>query len=387
SRISKTWTFIHLRLQCYHTQLEQINIEKERNISRANKFLTASIRNIQLILAEKHVRLQKLNSIEDEINKKREEIKKDRQEIENLKRKLQTRRQTLQESHAHLSRQKTFIAKEFETTKERWHVVHKLLAESRKVLINEVISLFELKKIRDAQAQHNAVRENNDVVTEKGKFSTNEEDFEYTIGGLILLKKADFIMYPLEEINTAIGYVIHMLGLVTGYLGVQLPFTIYNKGSESYAKGSLPLEDESKYYNSKRKPLYLADRRHMEKFIIGMSMLNYNIAFLCHTQGIEIPFHQISHTLENLYLCCTAPNLGLCDHLAALNRLYDHSFSIKFDDVVRIMNSLLKPKVQKDNRLYYNNISDTTLYDYFEEEFEDDSSNMDGETWVICDTV
>ena len=39
-------------------------------------------------------------------------------------------------------------------------------------------------------------------------------------------------------------------------------------------------------------------------------MLNYNVAYLCHTQGIEIPYHKVPHTLHNLFLCCYASNLG-----------------------------------------------------------------------------
>ena len=45
--------------------------------------------------------------------------------------------------------------------------------------------------------------------------------------------------YSPEEINTAVGHVIHMLGLVAHYLGVKLPYTLVNKGSNSYAEGSL----------------------------------------------------------------------------------------------------------------------------------------------------
>lgn len=45
--------------------------------------------------------------------------------------------------------------------------------------------------------------------------------------------------YPFEDINTAVGHVIHLLGLIAHYLGVKLPFTLVNKGSNSYAEGSL----------------------------------------------------------------------------------------------------------------------------------------------------
>ncbi|GES74180.1 hypothetical protein RCL_jg4569.t1 [Rhizophagus clarus] len=110
-----------------------------------------------------------------------------------------------------------------------------------------------------------------------------------------------------------------------------------------------------------------------------MAMLNYNIAYLCHTQGIEIPYHKVPHTLHNLSLCCSAPNLGRYGHLTALNRIPDQSFNLDFQEVVRVM-------LARRNSLD-NNIIGTTLNDYFEGDNEDENENEDGETWVLCDTV
>lgn len=44
----------------------------------------------------------------------------------------------------------------------------------------------------------------------------------------------------IEEINAAVGHVIHMVGLIAHYLGVKLPFIVVNKGSKSYAIESMP---------------------------------------------------------------------------------------------------------------------------------------------------
>jgi len=200
-----------------------------------------------------------------------------------------------------------------------------------------------------------------------------DDDFEYSIAGRSLPKKADFTRYPFEDINTAVGHVIHLLGLIAHYLGVKLPFTLVNKGSNSYAEGSL-----NEIAGSKRPPLFLT-AENLESFTVGMAMLNYNIAYLCHTQGIEIPYHKVPHTLHNLFLCCNASNLGRYGHLTALNRIPDQSFNLDFQDVVRVM-------LARRNSLD-NNIIGTTLNDYFEGDNEDDNENEDGETWVLCDTV
>lgn len=58
-------------------------------------------------------------------------------------------------------------------------------------------------------------------------------------------------------------------------------------------------------------PLFLEDDKNFRRFLIGVSMLNYNIAYLCFTQGIHVPLSQVANTLQNLMACCKAPGLGL----------------------------------------------------------------------------
>ena len=61
-------------LRTHNTDLEQITQIKQLKIERANKFLSGSMSNLQISLADKHTRLQKLNNLEIEINKRKEEI-------------------------------------------------------------------------------------------------------------------------------------------------------------------------------------------------------------------------------------------------------------------------------------------------------------------------
>ena len=62
------------RLNKYNADLKQITQVKQQKIERANKFLSGSMRNLQISLADKHARLQKLNNLEIEISKRNEEI-------------------------------------------------------------------------------------------------------------------------------------------------------------------------------------------------------------------------------------------------------------------------------------------------------------------------
>jgi hypothetical protein len=59
-------------------------------------------------------------------------------------------------------------------------------------------------------------------------------------------------------------------------------------------------------------PLFLDEEdKNFKRFTIGMAMLNYNIAYLCHTQGVPIPLSLVTNTLQNLMSCCRARELGV----------------------------------------------------------------------------
>lgn len=59
-------------------------------------------------------------------------------------------------------------------------------------------------------------------------------------------------------------------------------------------------------------PLFLEeDDKNFKKFVNGMAMLNYNLAYLCYTQNIKIPVSQTANTLQSLMACCRASDLGM----------------------------------------------------------------------------
>ena len=101
-------------------------------------------------------------------------------------------------SHAYFkkfkSHQKTIITKEIDNIKEKWRNVHQVLIQSRKVLINELVSIFDLKKLNDYELrrQNNGTLSGNGInnsIPSNGKIDDN---FEYSIAGRTLSKKADF---------------------------------------------------------------------------------------------------------------------------------------------------------------------------------------------------
>ncbi|KAF9337851.1 hypothetical protein BG006_002216 [Podila minutissima] len=111
-----------------------------------------------------------------------------------------------------------------------------------------------------------------------------------------------FENYDTDEINTTIENVIHMMTLVACYLGIKLPFDTFTRSSKYYIQAAFTA-------GSKRAPLFLSEN-NIIAFAAGLGHLNYNIAFLCHSQGVHITLANATNTLENLLACCEAPSLG-----------------------------------------------------------------------------
>lgn len=64
-------------------------------------------------------------------------------------------------------------------------------------------------------------------------------------------------------------------------------------------------------------------------------MLNYNIAYICHTQGIKIPVNQVADTLQGLMAICRAPGLGIQSHALYYQHIRDLECPIEYDQVLR----------------------------------------------------
>jgi hypothetical protein len=71
--------------------------------------------------------------------------------------------------------------------------VHQFLIQSRKVLISELVSIFDLRKLNDYEikyCQNNGTRGINSLIPSSN--GTIDDDSEYSIAGRTLPKKADF---------------------------------------------------------------------------------------------------------------------------------------------------------------------------------------------------
>lgn len=81
---------------------------------------------------------------------------------------------------------------------------------------------------------------------------------------------------------------------------------------DNVIKDSRTFNDVNNFSNDRKMPLFLEDDdNNFKKFVNGMAMLNYNLAYLCYTQNIKIPVSQTANTLQSLMACCRASDLGM----------------------------------------------------------------------------
>ncbi|KAF9235037.1 UV radiation resistance protein and autophagy-related subunit 14-domain-containing protein [Melanogaster broomeanus] len=156
--------------------------------------------------------------------------------------------------------------------------------------------------------------------------------------------------YPPDHINAVITHTIHFLGLLTFYLGVKLPFeTVWTgkkfgvgqpwigtgKGAESgtsarwTTKHPLHLSSSSSSTSSPSSPplppstpasisasteTLASATQPQASFTTAFAMLLYNVCYLAHTQGVEIPLSQAGDTLGNLWAVCCSGELGRRSH-------------------------------------------------------------------------
>ncbi|CAO3652588.1 unnamed protein product [Cunninghamella blakesleeana] len=154
----------------------------------------------------------------------------------------------------------------------------------------------------------------------------------YICGVSLPARLIDVSRYPKDELNSAIGYTVQMLELIVQYLGIKLPFTIFRKDLRLYIR-SIP--HSRIYQNQSKMPLFLDNDKSFRRFLIGITMLNYDIAYLCYTQGVDIPLSQVANALQNIMACCNSPQLGLQSHSSNLGGIKDLNYVYDFQQVLR----------------------------------------------------
>lgn len=225
------------------------------------------------------------------------------------------------------------------------HVLSNALARARGGLVQELVEVFSVVEVGGRPALG-------------GRAGTRGE---WTVGGLVLPVPGDIQRYPSDHINAVLTYTIHFVGLLAFYLGVKLPFEITWSGgrfgvgqpwigagrggeSGSWAKWSTkhplhlsapgstrpsspssPTVQPSTHYPStsasassvmsvSTTPVSASGSQPQSSFTTAFAMLLYNVCYLAHTQGVEIPLSQAGDALSNLWAVCCSGELGRRSH-------------------------------------------------------------------------
>lgn len=129
---------------------------------------------------------------------------------------------------------------------------------------------------------------------------------------------------PTDKFNAGVGYIIHFTNLLAGYLDVHLPFDIPLNGAKTCVK-----------YCNLVYPLHCTDLNKNE-FIVALSLLNYNIAYLCFTQSVFIALDRVHETLNNLAECCQSSQLG-----CSLDSTFGSTFDLDIDQCIQSLKDLI----------------------------------------------
>ncbi|KAJ3172331.1 hypothetical protein HDU87_007926 [Geranomyces variabilis] len=187
-----------------------------------------------------------------------------------------------------------------------------VLAQSRRLLVRELLSIFKLRKVQRRFPKGAVTTVTAAATPPASPVRGLHAEMKMAPGGIVEYRIVNVPLpvfsygmnVPRERFNAAIGHTVHLCVLLFHYLHISMPYLLASCGDRSYARARH--EDDSE---ASRRPLYLTDS-NADAFIVGLAMLNYNVAFLCHSQGVLIPIYDVPNTLENLVACCQAPDLG-----------------------------------------------------------------------------
>ncbi|KAG0224086.1 hypothetical protein BGX31_008228 [Mortierella sp. GBA43] len=320
-------------LRKHWDDLKIVTAERDQLAAQANRVLSPKIKRYQMCLAQRAMASEQAAAIAEERRLLLVDLEQDRQNLARLRTTLNHRRETLKMSMARFEVSKMngspAVSRSINRIMDRWTSVHQKLAHSRKVLVVELVTLFDLKYVPERRrnsdnydlgqstlstattltAGSNTTRDGSKRKLRVRDYLEDDSWNEYLIVGRPL-PTGYFENYDRDAINTTIENVVHMMTLVACYLGIKLPFDTFTRQSKYYIQAAFTA-------GSKRAPLFLSESNIM-LFATGLGHLNYNIAYLCHSQGIPVTLAKATNTLENLLACCEAPNLGRYTNYASI---------------------------------------------------------------------
>ncbi|CAG8301695.1 unnamed protein product [Penicillium salamii] len=254
----------------------------------------------------------------------RAESQAKKSEIAQRKEKLARRRSDAETARYQISEREAGALAGVQNTSKRvehvWHNLHNKTAESRIYLCREVANLYGLRK-----------------VTKKG-----QDRDSYVLGGDHVVDLREMNGLSQEQISTSLSNIAHLLMIVSHYLSLRLPAeitlphrnypvpTIYTpsasyRSRDSHARFDYPSSPaasrtmDPRVHTPRPRPLSIGkplpklakeDFATYTLFLEGATLLAWNVAWLCRTQGIGISsdsWEEVCDIGKNLWQLLVAP--------------------------------------------------------------------------------
>ncbi|KAJ1979610.1 hypothetical protein H4R34_002753 [Dimargaris verticillata] len=154
---------------------------------------------------------------------------------------------------------------------------------AQRLLAAELLFIFDLKLIH--------VRTSSPFV--------NQEDCNVThINGLIWPTNDEWHKFPADYVNACVETVLLLLKVLSQYHSHSLPFAFQYRGSADSV-----IFPNWTQHNSSSVPLYMTDH-HLERFIVGLAMVNYNVVYLCFLYQLVVSPTMVTQAAANLRAFC-----------------------------------------------------------------------------------
>lgn len=254
--------------------------------SRSKVLPVAAGKEVKLLRVQIDEAKLTIAKIMEENEKMKAEIKEGRKQISAIRERIRSRAAMLDEHGHGLANRRAMaeekLQKEMKRTKQRWSLVQAKIADARSYLCYEAASLYSLKQRR-----------------RRGGV------IEYYIGGNPIPSLNELPVHSTILTTTTFGHLCNLLMLISDYCGIKLPYEVTLPGKyNEYPTIKAPSSSNPRLLHLNI-PLTTLSRDNSNNYILfleGASMLAYNVAWLCLTQGLEVSsVDEAMHPGKNLY--------------------------------------------------------------------------------------
>ncbi|KAJ5822932.1 hypothetical protein N7447_005272 [Penicillium robsamsonii] len=268
---------------------------------------------LQTISTRHAVSLAKRELVSHQLEALKSEVEAKKAEIAKRKEALARRRSDAESAKFQLEEREAGILAGVQNTSKRvehvWHSLHSKTAESRIYLCREVANLYGLRKVTKKNQNRETYMLGSGLIVDlrdmNGKFSPSLPN-----------------SIPQEQISSSFSNIAHLLVIVSHYLSLRLPAeitlphknypvpTIYNPSASyrsrdgqdgaDHQSSSSPAASrtvDSRTHTPHPRPLFIdkplarlakEDPATYAFFLEGATLLAWNVAWLCRTQGINL---------------------------------------------------------------------------------------------------